>query len=89
MLRSLSGFKANYHYLTLVVVSELNEWKVMLYGPSVTIHGRRQFQEGKAKEHALAIAQDYVHQQKKEDLPALSTLEWTPTSHDDWLIWGL
>ena len=45
----MSGFKAQYHYLTLLVISKFNEWRVLLYGPSMTIHGTRQFSEGKAK----------------------------------------
>ena len=39
MFRSMSGFKAQYHYLTLLVISEFNEWRVLLYSPSTTIHG--------------------------------------------------
>lgn len=50
MFRSMSGFKAQYHYLTLLAISEFNEWRVLLYGPSTTIHGTRQFSEAKAKE---------------------------------------
>ncbi len=87
MYRSLTGFKAQYHYLTLVVVSELNEWKVLEYGPGVTIHGTRQFSEAKAKEHALAVAQNYVHQERGEPLPVLAGVEWAPAAHDDWLVW--
>ena len=33
MFRSMSGFKAHYHYLTLLVISEFNEWRVLVYGP--------------------------------------------------------
>jgi hypothetical protein len=85
--RSLSGYKAQYHYLTLVVVSELNEWKVLEYGPGVIIHGTRQFSEAKAKEHALVVARDYIHDQKHEELPVLPEVEWSPAGHDDWLVW--
>jgi hypothetical protein len=87
MFRSLSGFRALYHYLTLVVVSEFDEWRVLLYGQGVTIHGSRQFGEKKAKEHALAMARNYIHEEKKEDLPVLAEVEWIPTVQEDWLIW--
>src|SRR5438067_2046347 len=33
MLRSMCGFKAQYDDLTLLVISEFNEWKVLLYAP--------------------------------------------------------
>ena len=49
MFRSMSGFKAQYHYLTLLVISEFNDWRVLLYGPSMTIHGSRQFSEAKPR----------------------------------------
>jgi hypothetical protein len=87
MYRSMSGFKAQYHYLTLLAVSEFNEWRVMLYGPATTIQGTHSFSEAKAKEDALAIARHYVHEHKHEELPVLDQVEWVPTSHDDWLIW--
>ncbi len=87
MYRSLSGFKAQYHYLTLLVISDFNEWKVLGYAPGLTIHGTRQFTESKAKEHALAVAQTYIHEEKREDLPLLPAIDWIPASHDDWLVW--
>jgi len=87
MFRSMSGFKGQYHYLTLLLVSEFNEWRVLLYGPRGVIHGTRQFSEAKAKEHALAVAQHFVHDYKHENLPVLERTEWAPTDEDDWLIW--
>ena len=84
----MSGFKTQYHYLTLLVVSEFNEWRVLVYGAEVTIHGTHQFQDVKAKEHAIAIARKYVHEHKHDDLPVLTDLVWAPTVHDDWLIWS-
>jgi hypothetical protein len=87
MFVSLRGFKAPYHYLTLLVVSEFNEWKVMLRTPEVTIHGARQFSEAKAKDHALVLARDFIHRHKGEDLPVLEAMEWVPTAQDDWLVW--
>ena len=40
-----------------------------------------------AKEHALAVARDYVHEQKHEELPVLPAVDWSPATHDDWLVW--
>lgn len=87
MFRSMSGFKAPYHYLTLLVVSEFNEWKVLLHGPAVTIQGIRQFSSESAKENAIAVARHYVHEYKHDELPILDEVPWVPMSHDEWLIW--
>ena len=86
MYRSLSGVKAQYQNLTLVAVSEFDEWRVLVYGPGVTIHGSRQFGEAKAKDHAVALAQSYFRELKKEEPPEVSP-EWSPTGQDDWLMW--
>ena len=88
MLRSMSGFRAPYHYLTLLVVSEFNEWRVLLHGQGATIQGNRHFSEAKAKEHAIALARHYVHEHKHEELPVLEDVKWEPAAHDDWLIWS-
>jgi hypothetical protein len=60
---------------------------VVLRGPETVIHGARQFGEAKAKDHALALARDFIHEYKREDLPTLAAVEWVPTAHDDWLVW--
>ncbi len=86
MLRTISGFKAHYHTLTMVVVREFDEWKVLLYGPDATIHGTRQFAEAKAKDHALNLARDYVHERQHENLPVLESVDWAPTGENDWLV---
>ncbi|HBY58323.1 MAG TPA: hypothetical protein DEH78_00770 [Solibacterales bacterium] len=85
MFRSLSGFTAEYEGLTLVVVSEMDEWKVMAHGPGVVIHGGRQFSEEKAKQHALELANAYLVEEKQA-APG-GTPAWTPTSGHNWLIW--
>ncbi|HWR54107.1 MAG TPA: hypothetical protein VN428_23555 [Bryobacteraceae bacterium] len=87
MFRSFGGVKAQYHHLTLLVISEFNEYKVLVYGPGVTIHGARQFAEPKAREHALTIARDYVRELKREDLPETLDVDWQPTATEDWLAW--
>ncbi len=86
MFRSMSGFKAQYHYLTLLVISEFSDWRVLLYGPGATIHGVHQFSEAKAKEHAMAVARAYIHDRKQEELPDVE-LTWVPAASDDWLVW--
>lgn len=87
MYRSLSGVKAQCQSLTLVAVSEFDEWKVLVYGPGVTIHGSRQFGEAKAKEHAFELAQNYIREIKQQEPPEPASVEWGPTGSDDWLMW--
>jgi hypothetical protein len=86
MFRSFSGFKSYYQDFTLVIVSEFNEWKVLVYRRGVTIHGARQFAEEPAKKHALSITKEYIRGQNPEDCPHVQVPEWEPTSHDDWLV---
>lgn len=87
MFRSFTGSKAQYHDLTLLVISEFNEWKVLAYAPGVTIHGQRQFAEDKAKEHAAAIAKSYYDDFKHAGLPQVTELLWTQTTPEDWMAW--
>ena len=87
MFRPATGFKANYHYLTLMVASDFDEWRVLLSGPGVFIQGCRQFTEAKAKEHARVAAVSYVHEIKHEDLPQIENLEWQPFTHGEFLNW--
>jgi len=87
MFRALRGYKAQYHYLTLLVSCDFDHCNVLILGPGVTIQGARQFDEAKARDHALAVARQYVHEEKKEDLPVLETLEWEPFSPGEWLNW--
>ena len=86
MLRSLSGFRAQYHYLNLVVVSEFDEWRVVVHSPDVIVQGQRQYKEVKAKEHALALAKQFVHELKQDALPELPDVQWAPTGPEDWLV---
>ncbi len=87
MFRPLTGFKAHYHYLTLLVASDFNEWKVLLEGPGVTIQGTRQFTEEKAKEHARAVAESFLIDEKHEPLPSLPQVDWAPLASGEWLNW--
>ena len=87
MFRTAVGFKAQYHFLTLLVASDFDEWRIILQGPGLTIHGCRQFSEAKAKQHAIAVAGSYFEEQKREDLPALAEIDWTPLQDGEWLNW--
>ncbi len=87
MFRAMPGFRANYHYLTLLVASDFDEWKVLVQGPNVTIIGARQFSEARAKDHARSIAESFIHQEKHEDLPDLPQVDWTPLAQGEWLNW--
>jgi hypothetical protein len=83
----MSGFKSQYNDLTILVISEFNEWRVLLHGPGTVVHGSRQFTEEKAKEHAIAVAREYAQHRKHEELPGDAQWQWTPTTDDDWLVW--
>jgi hypothetical protein len=87
MFRSASGFKAQYHYLRLLVASDFDEWRVIVEAPGVTIIGGRQLGEDKAKQHAVAVADNYIHQEKHEDLPVLAQVAWEPLGSGEWLNW--
>ena len=82
----MSGLKAQYHYLTLLVISEFDEWRVLLHGPNGVIQGTRSFSESKAKDHALAVARAYIHERRQENLPEISEVAWTTIGPDDWLV---
>jgi hypothetical protein len=86
MFRALSGFKAKYGDLTLVAVSEFDEWHVIVHSPEVVLQGTRQFKDNKAKEHAVLLAQSYLRDVKQAGLPE-SDPDWQPTSQEDWLVW--
>lgn len=87
MFRPLRGFKARYHYLDLVVSCDFDHCNVLVLGPGLVIQGARQFDEAKARSHAETLARSYIHEEKKEDLPALETIEWQPLSPGEWLNW--
>ncbi len=88
MFRSMSGMKTQYHDLTLLVISEFNEWRVLLHGPKEIIHGSRQFSEAKAKEHALNVARAYIQERKHEEPPDVGELTWGAAEPEDWLVWS-
>ncbi len=86
MFRPLSGFKAQYQGLTLIAVSEFDEWRVIIHSPQVVLQGQRQFNAAKAKDHASMLAKSYLADVKHEP-PAAQEPDWQPTSAEDWLVW--
>ena len=87
MFRPLSGFKAQYCGLTLVVVSEFDEWRTIVHSPDVVVQGTRQFTAVKAKDHALALAKSYLAEVKQEAPGESREPDWQPTGPQDWLVW--
>ncbi len=87
MFHSLSGFKACYQDLTLMVVSEFDEWRVIIHSREVVLQGQRQFKETKAKEHALLLVRSYLQELKQQPADDLDSVEWRPTAPGDWLVW--
>jgi hypothetical protein len=87
MFRSMSGFKAQFGDLTLLVVAEFDEWRVYLLGTGVVIQGTRQFTEAKAKQHAVDIARNYVGEEKCNESPLVPTSDWAPMNRGEWLTW--
>ena len=87
MLRSLAGFKAQYEELTMLVVSEFDEWSVVVHSPAVVLQGQRQYGEAKAKEHALALVKRYIEETRQVNPEELPAPVWQPTGPQDWLVW--
>ena len=87
MFRPVSGFKAQYHYLTLLVASDIAEWRIIVHGPGVVIQAGREFSEAKAKEQARSVAMNYIHEEKHEDLPVVENLDWQPFGPGEFLNW--
>ena len=85
MFRQLSGFKAQYHYLTLVIAGDFDEWRVLVMGPGFTLQGQRQFGEARAKAHARLAAASYIHDHKHEELPVIEEPAWTPLGPGEYM----
>jgi hypothetical protein len=86
MFSSFSGFKTHYGDLTLLVISEFNEWKVLAYKAGVIIQGGRQFTADKAKELAVTIAENYLREQGG-GVAVAEAIKWEPTGKQDWMVW--
>ena len=87
MFRPLSGFKAQYQGLTLVVVSEFDEWRTLILSPEVIVQGTRQYNPAKAKDHAVMLAKSYLTEIKQEAPSDGQELDWQPIGPQAWLVW--
>jgi hypothetical protein len=73
----------------MLVVSEFDEWRVVVYSPNVFLQGQRQYREAKAKEHALCLLKKYLQEISQESSPPdLPEPDWQPTGPADWLVWS-
>ena len=87
MFRPLTGFKAHYQDLTIMVVSEFDEWRVIVHSPNLVLQGQRQYNAAKAKDHASALVKAYLNDVKHEALADGQEPDWQPTGPEDWLVW--
>ncbi len=87
MFRPLSGFKAQVLGITLIVVSEFDEWRVVAFTPDTVMQGQRQFSAAKAKEHAWMLAKTYLAEIKHEAVGEVPEIDWQPTGPQEWLLW--
>jgi hypothetical protein len=85
MFRQLRGFKAEYHYLKLVIAADFDEWRVLVMGPGFTLQGQRQFGEAKAKDHAILTAKTFIYEEKKENLPPVQEVAWTAMTPGEYM----
>jgi hypothetical protein len=73
----------------MLVVSEFDEWRVVVHSPTVVLQGQRQFREAKAKEHAFSLVKQYLQERDHDSSPPdLPEPQWQPTGPTDWLIWA-
>lgn len=87
MFRSLKGFKAQYHDVTLFVAADFDEYRVLLQAPGTIVQGRRQFNEAQAKEHARSMAASYLKEKQGADAVA-DEPAWVPFGQSEWLAWN-
>jgi hypothetical protein len=87
MFRRSTGFQARYHNLTLMVVLDFDQWKVLIQGPGVLIEGGREFDSSAAEMQAQHIAEVYVREEKLDSRPPVPHLKWTPLDPLACLSW--
>jgi hypothetical protein len=86
MFRPLKGFKAEYQNLTVLVAADFDEYRILLQAPGVLVHGKRQFTEAQAKDHAFSLTASYLKEKQPETAPPAG-LEWVPFAGGEWLAW--
>ena len=87
MFRALTGVKAQYGDLSLMAVSEFDEWRVVVHAPGLVLQGARQYGQAKAKEHAMMLARTFLQEMRPEGTQEVPELDWQPTGPQDWLVW--
>ena len=89
MFRKATGFKAQYHDLTLYAAADFDEWRIFVQGPGVFIQGGRQFTEAKAKEAAIQVADHYIRDEKQETPAEQTEIDWVALQPGEWLNFRL
>ena len=89
MFRHIEGCKAQYGDMTMMIAHNFVEWHVIIVkSPAILIQGDRQFTEEKARAHAHHLVEQYMREEKHEDVVNLpSEFTWTPLETGDWLGW--
>ncbi len=87
-LRPLAGYKARCGDFTMMVVSEFDEWRVIVHAPGVLLQGQRQYRDNKAKEHAVMLVKNFLTDVQGEASAEVPEPEWVPTTTNDWLVWS-
>ena len=80
MFRQATGYKAQCADLAVLIGADFDEWRIILQGPGILIHGGRQLSEAKAKECARRILEE-VRRTPPPDL------EWAPLTPGEWMNW--
>lgn len=60
-----AGFKAQYHHLTLMVVLDFDQWKILMQGPGVLVDGGREHDRTSAEAKAREIAELYLREERR------------------------
>jgi hypothetical protein len=87
MFRKAEAYQAHFSDLTLLVAADFDEWRIFVRGPEVIVHGGRQFNGAKAREHAIRVAGDYLKDVKGEPAEVPPNLEWAELGDAGWLNW--
>ena len=87
MFRQSPGFKAQYHYMTMTIALDFDQWRIIVQGPDVIIDGGRQPEKVPAKDQARRIAERYLREEKRETLPAVREVVWSAIDPNSCLQW--
>lgn len=87
MFRKATGLKGQYGSFTILLAADFDEWRILLHRPGLVINGGRQFNESKAKDQAITIADAYFAEYEPENQPPPGDAAWTPLGKGEWLNW--